>query len=150
MISEPTHPLVPVTTLADRMKIWPMLAAHQLEEIKTVLLAFEERLNALEPKTGKSIFAPGTNPDVKPPLFSKPVPIPVPLAPIPEPSVLPAPSYAQSDTFSGKSIFAPPVAPSPLAAGMPGTPAQTGIIPNPVQPSQLASPGPTIFAPAKP
>jgi hypothetical protein len=130
MISQPTPPPIPVTTLADRIKTWPMLAAHRFEHIEAVLISFEERLAALEPKTalgGKSIFASEeANPAALVPL-SKPVPIPVPLPPIPEPSILPAPSYAQSETFTGKSIFAPPAQPS-----------GTG-----------GSPPPTIFAPAK-
>jgi hypothetical protein len=38
-----------MTDLADKMKHWPILAAHRMTEIEAVLLSFEERLAALEP-----------------------------------------------------------------------------------------------------
>ena len=69
--------------LTERMKNWPMLATHRLDEVEAVLLSFEERLTALEPKKAET--------------------------------------FAKSETFAGKSIFAPPV----------------------------QSSSPTIFAPAK-
>jgi hypothetical protein len=148
MISQPNPAPVPVITLADKIKTWPMLAAHRFEEIEAVLLSFEARLIALEPKSsGKSIFATSTGTAGTAPFvpISPPVPIPVPLAPIPEPSVLPtAASYAQSEAFAGKSIFAP--ANTQSSQGdlnqphlYPSPPVQSGI---PIQP--------TIFAPAIP
>jgi len=38
-----------MTDLADKMKHWPILAAHRMTEIEAVLLSFDERLAALEP-----------------------------------------------------------------------------------------------------
>jgi hypothetical protein len=161
-IYQPPPPPVPVISLEDRIKTWPILAVHRMEEIEKVLLSFEERLNALGPKIGgqKSIFAPSTSTSAsaglddpyhvqpKPAPFmpiSPPVPLPAQPTPIPEPSVLPTRvSYGQTEQFAGKSIFAPAqpaqftgVQQDPVP---PYTPA--GIVPNPVQP--------TIFAPANP
>jgi hypothetical protein len=150
MISQPIPPPIPVVTLADRIKTWPMLAAHRFEEVEAVLLSLEARLTALEPKQGgKSIFAPaigtiGVVPPRTPPFvpISPPVPIPGPLAPIPEPSVLPtAESYAQSEAFAGKSIFAPPTQSGAQVGGLyqggpaPTTQVQTGVVTNPAQPT---------------
>ena len=66
--------------LTERMKNWPMLATHRLDEVEAVLLSFEERLTALEPKKVEK------------------------------------PSFAQSETFAGKSIFAPPDTPPTIFA----------------------------------
>jgi hypothetical protein len=147
MISQPIPPPIPVVTLADRIKTWPMLAAHRFEEVEAVLLSLEARLTALEPKqAGNSIFAPA-KPEVKVKLapfvpISPPVPIPGPLAPIPEPSVLPtAESYTQSEAFAGKSIFAPPTQSGAQVGGLyqggpaPTTQVQTGVVTNPAQPT---------------
>lgn len=55
--------------LAEKMKSWPMLAAHRMAEIEAVLLSFDARLAALEPKheskvdEPKALLAP---PDLKP------------------------------------------------------------------------------------
>jgi hypothetical protein len=96
MIPSETKP--PVMTLAEKMKRWPMLAAHRFEELETELLLMEERLTALEPKKMEA-----------------------------------KPSFAQSETFTGKSIFAPAIS-KPVMSSAP----LTG-----------GSPPPTIFAPAK-
>jgi len=137
------------------MKTWPILAAHRMEEIEKVLLSFEARLNMLQPKTGgqKSIFAPSASAGLDDPYHGQPRsapfvpippagPIPAQPTPLPEPSVLPAPgSYAQSEQFAGKSIFAPP------SSAVDAYHQQLGA-PNPA--GTLGSPSPTIFAPVAP
>lgn len=89
--------------LSEKMKAWPMLAAHRFGEIEAVLLSLEARLTALEPKQEEKKPEPVA--EVKP-LVPTPV-APAPIVPDPvlaNPFVTPAVTAAEPNPLEGVKI----------------------------------------------
>jgi hypothetical protein len=80
--------------LAEKIKNWPILAVHRFTEIEAILLSFEARLTALEPK--KAEVKVESNPPFVPPIpigpappFVPPVVTPTPPLFVPTPTAPP-------------------------------------------------------------